>query len=128
MRKFLAVIGAIVITVLIICLGVFGRWFNTWFDNKVDYVDQKIEDATSYETRKQVEDSCRAMVSSYEADKLTYEQYKDSEVKEEVSWANQAKMRANRTAANYNNYILKNSYVWDGNVPDDIMMELEAIE
>lgn len=128
MRKFLAVIGAIVVTVLIICLGVFGRWFNTWFDNKVDYVDQKIEDATSYETRKQVEDSCRAMVSSYEADKLTYEQYKDSEVKEEVSWANQAKMRANRTAANYNNYILKNSYVWDGNVPDDIMMELEVIE
>lgn len=128
MRKFLAVIGAIVVTILIICLGVFGRWFNTWFDNKVDYVDQKIEDATSYETRKQVEDSCRAMVSSYEADKLTYEQYKDSEVKEEVSWANQAKMRANRTAANYNNYILKNSYVWDGNVPDDIMMELEVIE
>lgn len=128
MRKFLAVIGAIVVTVLIICLGVFGRWFNTWFDNKVDYVDQKIEDATSYETRKQVEDSCKAMVSSYEADKLTYEQYKDSEVKEEVSWANQAKMRANRTAANYNNYILKNSYVWDGNVPDDIMMELEVIE
>lgn len=128
MRKFLAVIGTIVVTILIICLGVFGRWFNTWFDNKVDYVDQKIEDATSYETRKQVEDSCRAMVSSYEADKLTYEQYKDSEVKEEVSWANQAKMRANRTAANYNNYILKNSYVWDGNVPDDIMMELEVIE
>ena len=128
MRKFLTIIGAIVVTVLIIGVGVFGRWFNTWFDNKVDYVDQKIEDATSYETRKQVEDSCRAMVSSYEADKLTYEQYKDSEVKEEVSWANQAKMRANRTAANYNNYILKNSYVWDGNVPDDIMMELEAIE
>lgn len=128
MRKFLTVIGAIVVTVLIIGVGVLGRWFNTWFDNKVDYVDQKIEDATSYETRKQVEDSCRAMVSSYEADKLTYEQYKDSEVKEEVSWANQAKMRANRTAANYNNYILKNSYVWDGNVPDDIMMELEVIE
>lgn len=128
MRKFLAVIGAIVVTILIICLGVFGRWFNTWFDNKVNYVDQKIEDATSYETRKQVEDSCRAMVSSYEADKLTYEQYRDSEVREEVSWANQAKMRANRTAANYNNYVLKNSYVWDGNVPDNIMMELEVIE
>lgn len=128
MRKFLTIIGAIVVTVLIIGVGVFGRWFNTWFDNKVDYVDQKIEDATSYETRKQVEDTCRAMVSSYEADKLTYEQYKDSEVKEEVSWANQAKMRANRTAANYNNYILKNSYIWDGNVPDDITMELEVIE
>lgn len=128
MKKFLTVIGVIIVTIIIIGVGIFGGWFNTWFTNKVDYVDQKIEDATSYETRKQVEDSCRAMVSSYEADKLTYEQYKDSEVKEEVSWANQAKMRANRTAANYNNYILKNSYVWDGNVPDDIMMELEVIE
>lgn len=128
MKKFLTVIGVIIVTIIIIGVGIFGGWFNTWFTNKVDYVDQKIEDATSYETRKQVEDSCRAMVSSYEADKLTYEQYKDSEVKEEASWANQAKMRANRTAANYNNYILKNSYVWDGNVPDDIMMELEVIE
>lgn len=128
MKKFLTVIGVIIVTIIIIGVGIFGGWFNTWFTNKVDYVDQKIEDVTSYETRKQVEDSCRAMVSSYEADKLTYEQYKDSEVKEEVSWANQAKMRANRTAANYNNYILKNSYVWDGNVPDDIMMELEVIE
>ena len=97
--------------------------WNNWFHEV-----QKVDDSTNYKTKKQVEDSCRAMVSSYEADKLTYEQYKDSEVKEEVSWANQAKMRANRTAANYNNYILKNSYVWDGNVPDDIMMELEVIE
>lgn len=44
------------------------------------------------------------------------------------SWADQAKMRANRTAANYNNYILKNSYVWSGNIPDDIMSELKPIE
>ena len=97
--------------------------WNNWFHEV-----QKVDDSTNYKTKKQVEDSCRAMVSSYEADKLTYEQYKDSEVKEEVSWANQAKMRANRTAANYNNYIRKKSYVWDGNVPDDIMMELEVIE
>jgi hypothetical protein len=68
------------------------------------------------------------MVASYEADKLTYEQYKDSESKEEQSWASQAKMRANRTAANYNNYVLKNSYVWEDNIPADIATELSIVE
>lgn len=128
MSKFLTILGAIALTVLLIVVSVAGGWFNTWFGNKVDYIDQKIDDATRYETRKTVEDSCRAMVSSYEADKLTYEQYKDSEDKEQRSWADQAKMRANRTAANYNNYILKNSYVWDGNVPADIAAELPLIK
>lgn len=128
MRKTLTVFGAVVLTVLI-CVGVvFIGWSNTWFSNQVDYVNQKIDDTTNYETRKDVEDSCRAMVASYEADKLTWEQYKDSDSSEQRSWADQAKMRANRTAANYNNYILKNSYVWSGNIPDDIMSELKPIE
>ncbi len=128
MKNFLAITGSIVLVVTIVIACVLNGWFGTWFGNKVEYVNQKIDDATSYDTRKQVEDSCRAMVASYEADRLTYEQYKDSDNSEEVSWANQAKMRANRTAANYNNYVLKNSYVWDGNVPNDIMMELPIIE
>ena len=115
-------------TVLICVAIVLVGWGNTWFTNKVDYVNQKIDDATNYETRKEVEDSCRAMVSSYEADKLTWEQYKDSDSSEQRSWADQAKMRANRTAANYNNYILKNSYVWSGNIPEDILSELKPIE
>ena len=117
MRKTLTVLGAVVLTVLICIAVVFVGWGNTWFTNQVDYVNQKIDDATNYETRKEVEDSCRAMVSSYEADKLTWEQYKDSDSSEQRSWADQAKMRANRTAANYNNYILKNSYFWSGNIP-----------
>ena len=128
MRKTLTALGAVVLTVLI-CVGVvFIGWSNTWFSNQVDYVNQKIDDTTNYETRKDVEDSCRAMVASYEADKLTWEQYKDSDSSEQRSWADQAKMRANRTAANYNNYILKNSYVWSGNIPDDILSELKPIE
>ena len=128
MKKFLIVMCVIM---ALICMSVFGvllGWFDTWFENKVDYIDQKIEDATNYETRKTVEDSCRAMVSSYEADKLVWEQYKDSEDSEQRGWADQAKMRANRTASNYNNYILKNSYVWDGNIPVDIMAELPTIK
>ena len=128
MKKFLIAIGVIVLVILLSVISVFLGWFNTWKTNKIEYVDQKIEDATSYETRKTIEDSCRAMVASYEADKLTWEQYNGSENSEQQSWADQAKMRANRTASNYNNYILKNSYVWDGNIPSDILEELPVIE
>lgn len=128
MRKALSIVGAVVVAALICISLIFLGWGDTWLGNQVDYVDQKIDDATNYETRKTVEDSCRAMIASYEADKLTYEQYKDSESDEQRSWADQAKMRANRTAANYNNYILKNSYVWSGNIPEDILAELPIIE
>lgn len=88
---------------------------------------QKADDATRYETLKKVEDTCRAMIASYEADRLTWEQYKDSDNEEKQGWADQAMMRANRTAATYNEYILKNSYVWEGNVPDDIRAQLVAL-
>lgn len=128
MRKALSIVGAVVVAALICVFLIFLGWGDTWLGNQVDYVDQKIDDATNYETRKTVEDSCRAMIASYEVDKLTYEQYKDSESDEQRSWADQAKMRANRTAANYNNYILKNSYVWSGNIPEDILAELPIIE
>lgn len=96
--------------------------------NGVKHDVQKADDNTRYETLKKVEDTCRAMISSYEADKLTYEQYKDSTDKEKTEWAEQAKMRANKTASSYNNYILKNSYVWSDNVPKDIYMKLEFIK
>lgn len=96
--------------------------------NGVKHDVQKADDNTRYETLKKVEDTCRAMISSYEADKLTYEQYKDSTDKEKTEWAEQAKMRANKTASSYNNYILKNSYVWSDNVPKDIYLKLEFIK
>lgn len=97
--------------------------WNSWFG-----LVQRADDATNYETLKQVEDTCRSMIASYEADRLTYEQYKDSEDSEERSWAAQARMRANRTASTYNNYILENSYVWEGNVPKDIDDQLDYLE
>lgn len=99
------------------------RVWNNWFHSV-----QKADDDTNYKTRKKVEDTCRSMIASYNADKLTYEQYKDSDNEEKQSWAEQAKMRANKTASSYNNYILKNSYVWENNVPNDIHMQLAYIE
>lgn len=129
MNTFLKTVLSIFI-VLAIGLPIFfgltptGRevW-NNWF-HKVQVAD----DNTNYDTLKEVEDTCRAMMSSYKSDKLTWEQYANSENTEEVSWANQAKMRANKTASTYNNYILKNKYVWRNNVPADIFMELEYID
>lgn len=96
--------------------------------NKTVYDVQKADDATNYETRKHVEDTCRTMIASYLYDKSTWQQYKDSENSEKQSWGEQAKMRANKTAASYNEFILKNSYVWDGNIPKDINKELEYIQ
>lgn len=89
---------------------------------------RKVDDRTNYETRKKVEDSCRAIIVSYESDKLMYEQYKDSDSSEERGWAASAKIRANKTAIQYNEYILKNFYVWEGNIPADIKEELELIK
>lgn len=126
--KILAIIGSIVLVVILIVASVVNGWFNTWFFNTAKYIDQKIDDATNYDIIKKVEDSCRAMIASYESDKLTYEQYKDSDNEEKQSWAEQAKMRANKTASAYNNYILENSFVWKDNVPNDIKNELEYLQ
>lgn len=125
MSKIGTTIIAIVV-VLVVGAGIFfgvtpgGRavW-NNWF-----HAVQEVDDRTNYDTIKKVEDTCRAMIATYEADRLMYEQYKDSDDEEEQDWAAQAKMRANRTASTYNNYILENEYVWVDNVPNDIYMEL----
>ena len=128
MEKLLKGLGIIFVIALvgfwIFSLTPYGRGvLNTY-----EYNVQKVDDVTNYETIKEVEDTCRAMISSYESDKLTYEQYKDSDSEEKQSWAEQAKMRANKTATTYNNYIMKNSFVWKDNVPSDIYMKLEIIE
>lgn len=101
-----------------------GRaFFNNW-----GHSVQKVDDSTSYQTRKNVEDTCRATIVSYESDKLIWEQYKDSESAEQRGWADAAKIRANKAAKIYNEYFLKNSYVFAGNVPGDIRTELEIIK
>ena len=130
-EKVLSLLVALIVILMI--LGVLGAAFNetplgrgamnTW-----NYVTQKVDDATRYETRKNVEDTCRAMIASYKADRLTYEQYRDAQSEEQRSWANQAMMRANQTAASYNDYMLKNSFVWLRNVPEDIKTELEFLK
>lgn len=81
-------------------------------------------DETSYSTQKRVEDSCRSMIASYNSNRLIYEQYRCSDSQEQQSWAEQARILANKTASTYNEYILKNSFVWQGNIPEDLVSEL----
>lgn len=128
MRKTRIILSLLVfmLTIGIVSFGI--NAIDTYVTNKKEFALQKIDDETNYETIKQVEDKARAMISSYASDKLTYIQYKDSEDKEEKSWSNQAKMRANKTASTYNNYLLENSFIWKNNMPDDINTELPIIE
>lgn len=128
MKGCLTVFLVIVLVLVITIIAIPGQWFGTWFDNKVEFIDRKIDDATNYETIKKVEDTCRAMIASYEADRLTYEQYRASTNEEKQSWAEQAAMRANKTAATYNNYMLENSFVWAGNIPADIRGNLGYVQ
>ncbi len=96
--------------------------------NSYDNMMKKVDDRTLYETRKKVEDTARSSIASYKTDKATYEMYKDSKDKEKIGWAEQAKMRANKTANVYNEYMIKNSYVFEGNIPSDINYQLEIIK
>ena len=124
MKKVLLALGILGLIALIFAAGPIVRAVK----NRYDYNVQKADDATNYKTLKEVEDSCRAMMASYESDRLIFEQYKDSEKDNELEWAAQAKMRANRTAATYNEFIRKNSFVWKDAVPDDIDEKLEYLD
>lgn len=122
-----------VLTAILITLVLMAAFFcvtpvGVALRNSYGFAVQKVDNATRYETRKKVEDACRAMIANYEADRISYEQYKQSDDAEKQGWAEQAKMRANRTAASYNEYYLKNSFVWSGAVPSDIRGSLPYLE
>lgn len=116
----------VALTIFVIWGCVTGTF--TGVANKIDYTNQKVNENTNYKIKKKVEDTCRSMMSSYNSDKLVYEQYKTADSDEKKSWAEQAKMRANKTVSSYNNYMLKNSYVWENNIPADIKQQLSYIE
>lgn len=120
-------IGLILLILVLIIVGFLTKPWNVFVHNKYEGLIKEVDSATNWETLHEVEDSCRAMMSNYQADVLTYQQYCNSEIAEQRSWAEQARMRANRTAAQYNEYILKNNYVWKYGIPDDIEHELPYI-
>ena len=119
-------------SLLIIGLFIFGVYITVFpsgraLFNSYDNTMKKVDDRTKYESRKKVEDTARASVASYKTDRATWEMYKDSTDPEKQGWAEQAKMRANKTANVFNEYMLKNSYVFEGNIPYDINYQLEIL-
>lgn len=90
---------------------------------------QKIAMTQAKESKKTcVADTCRAMMTSYSIDKRMYINYSVSEDEDRRSWGEQARLRANATAAEYNEYMLKNSHVFEGAIPDDIANYLELLQ
>lgn len=119
----IAFIGFLCLVLLFIAAPSIKSAYESW---RTDV--KQAGDDENYETRKKVEDTARSMIASYKADVLTYETYIESEDKEEQSWAKQAKIRANKTAVSYNEYILENEFIWKDNIPEDIDYELPILE
>ena len=119
--------GIIVIAVIITALTYIQPDMIRWRNN-LRMRNQVAHDETDYTTLRRVEDTARAMIASYHADRLTWEQYRDSENEEQRGWASNARMRANRTASNFNNFMRENTFVWSFGIPDDIDEELPFIE
>lgn len=68
------------------------------------------------------------MIASYKTEVASYDQYKFRDNEEKQSWAEQAKIRVNRTGNSYNEYILKNSYIWENNITMEIVYSLPMVE
>ena len=96
--------------------------------NEYEATLKDVDYNTDYDSVRKIEETLRSYVASYEADRIIYEINKDIDNKESIALANAARSRANRTAATYNQFYLKNSYIWNDNIPDDIKPELEYIK
>ena len=128
--KYALITIAVIVAVAVIFAGIYLTYTPSGrvLKNNWTYSLHKADERTLYETRKNVEDTCRAMIASYTSDKLKYEQYAASDSAEQRGWGEQAKIRANQTAATYNQFILKNSYIFNGNIPSDILTELDYLK
>lgn len=126
MSKTSTIIISVLSTLLIVAIIFFG--FTPIGKQIFLGYDSAMQEAgeVSYQTRKDVEDTCRSMIASYKADVDIYNLYKDSDNPNQKNYADSALIRAVKTANEYNEYILKNSFVWKDNVPNDIYMSLET--
>jgi hypothetical protein len=126
--KTLGVILATVVVVLILSIT-YVPSIRLAFNEYVFRLE-RIDQETDYENRKMVEDTARSMISNYEFAVSEYNTYKDycGVDEDKCQRALDAKTSANKTATTYNNYILKNKYLWKDNLPSDIYYELELVE
>ena len=121
--KGIGIACGIVLLVLIIFFSVTTSGRLMW--NKYTHSLNKA-DEISYETKKEVEDTARAFISSYKTDVEIYHMYYDSENSKKREYAESAKIRAISTANSYNEYLRKNKYVWKDNIPSDLPETLDT--
>ena len=114
-------VGVVVILLIAASTFIIREVYSWKYDNQIAFNE------TDYQTRKKVEDECRAMIASYKSDRDTYEKYKGSTDTLKANMADQSWIRANRTANTYNDYILKNNHVWKNNIPADILERLDPL-
>lgn len=121
MNTFWKALASVLAVILLIAMIVFTPSFirscNKWHERNIE-----ADYDTNWEKRKEIEDTLRSYMASYNADKITYETATNTETREA------AKVRANRTAAVYNEFYLKNSHIWKDRVPEDIKEELPFLE
>lgn len=113
--------------IILVCLAIIFAADIRFGINRWLFDIQKADDASRYATLKQVEDTARSMIASYQADRLTWEQYRDAADPQQQSWGEQARIRANRTSQTYNEFIRKNSFRWRDALPADIDRELNPL-
>ena len=128
MSKTPAIIISILATVLALVVIFFtavpaGRAM--W--NSYDFSLQKTDEKT-YENQKKVEDTARSYIVQYNTDVTLYKTYANDPSSSEKSkeYAEAARMRAIATANSYNEYIRKNSFVWEDNIPADLPQTLDT--
>ena len=114
---------ALVITVIAVCVTPEGVKIQNEYEESMVKADLESDYKTSIET----ETTLRSFKASYEADKITYMNNKDSEIREDQELARAAKTRANRTAATYNE-LLEHSLLDHIKFPEELEEKLEYIE
>lgn len=101
--------------------------------NEYGFMMERVDEEIDYDNRKMVEDTARSMIATHDAAFMEYETYrtfceKETYDENKCERALSARTSANKTASTYNNYMLKNKYLFKGNMPFDIFYELPFIE
>lgn len=101
--------------------------------NEYGFMMERVDEEIDYDNRKMVEDTARSMIATHDSAFMEYETYrtfceKETYDENKCERALSARTSANKTASTYNNYMLKNKYLFKGNMPFDIFYELPFIE
>ena len=89
--------------------------------------DSSIEETTSiiYHSKETVEENALSLIDLYRENFIIFSENKS--INKDI--AENARIRANSTAEDYNKYIQSNSYLWEDNkLPDGIVVHLPTIE